>query len=77
MIDGVTPASFKPAQINGILWPTGLMPKLANNVPDMALSDRFRSWALQHNLGQAWAQIGRSPAGHLVTSLPHWQHLCC
>src|ERR1700730_8388843 len=28
MVPGVTPASFKPATINGLLWPTGTMPKL-------------------------------------------------
>src|SRR5438270_8833717 len=28
-LDGVTPASFAPDTINGILFPTGLMPKLA------------------------------------------------
>ncbi|HUQ95125.1 MAG TPA: DUF1501 domain-containing protein [Bryobacteraceae bacterium] len=71
MIDGVTPASFKPEMIKGIHWPTGLMPKLAANVPDMAIVRSVRSWALQHNLGQAWAQIGRSPAAALGDIAPN------
>jgi hypothetical protein len=71
MVDGVTPASFQPEMIGGINWPTGIMPNLAKNVPDMAIVRSVRSWALQHNLGQAWAQIGRSPAGALGDIAPN------
>jgi hypothetical protein len=71
MVDGVTPASFQPETINGILWPTGLLPKLAGNLPDLAIVRSVRSWALQHNLGQAWAQIGRSPAAALGDIAPN------
>src|SRR5260221_387861 len=28
MTDGVTPKSFAPETVNGILWPMGLLPKL-------------------------------------------------
>lgn len=70
-IDGVTPATFKPETINGVAWPTGLMPKLTNNLPDMAIVRTVRSWALQHNLAQAWAQIGRSPAAALGDIAPN------
>jgi hypothetical protein len=57
--------------ISGINWPTGLMPKLAANIPDMAIVRTVRSWALQHSLGQAWAQIGRSPAAALGDIAPN------
>src|SRR5690348_3273921 len=28
MVNGVTPASFAPDTINGVFWPTGLLPNL-------------------------------------------------
>ncbi len=71
VLNGVTPTSFNPETVNGILWPTGLMPKLATNLPDMAIVRSVRSWALQHNLAQAWAQIGRSPAAALGDIAPN------
>src|SRR5262249_35004195 len=71
VIDGTTPATFQPEIIGDINWPTGLMPNLAKNVPDMAIARSVRSWALQHNLGQAWAQIGRSPAAALGDIAPN------
>jgi hypothetical protein len=69
--DGVTPAAFAPETINGVVWPKGLMPKLADNLPDMAIIRSVRSWALQHTLGQAWLQIGRSPAAALGDIAPN------
>ena len=30
MVNGVTPAGFAPQSINGVLWPTGLLPKLGD-----------------------------------------------
>lgn len=71
VLDGTTPASFQPETINGVLFPTGLMPKLAQALPDYAIVRSLRSWALQHNLGQAWAQIGRSPAAALGDIAPN------
>ncbi|MBI3681439.1 MAG: DUF1501 domain-containing protein [Acidobacteria bacterium] len=70
-VDGVTPATFKPETINGIQWPAGLMPKLTQNLPDVALVRSVRAWALQHNLAQSWAQIGRSPAAALGDIAPN------
>lgn len=70
-LDGTTPASFKPETINGIQWPTGILPNLVNTLPDMAVVRSVRSWALQHQLGQAWAQIGRSPAAALGDIAPN------
>lgn len=71
VINGTTPGSLNPTTINGINWPAGLMPKLANNLKDIAIARSVRSWALQHNLGQAWAQIGRSPAAALGDIAPN------
>ncbi|MBM3737268.1 MAG: DUF1501 domain-containing protein [Acidobacteria bacterium] len=62
---------LKPETINGIAFPTGLMPKLAAAIPDYAIIRSARSWALQHNLGQAWVQIGRSPGAVLGDIAPN------
>src|SRR5437868_2727132 len=62
MVNGVTPASFAPDTVNGILWPTGLLPKLGRQLSDFAIVRSMRSHALVHTLGQTWVQIGRSPA---------------
>ncbi len=71
MVEGATPSSFNPAKVSGLDWPTGLLPKLAQNLPDMAIVRSMRSWALQHGLAQVWAQIGRSPAGALGDIAPN------
>jgi hypothetical protein len=71
MVNGVTPASFKPADINGIQWPTGLLPKLAQQLPNMAIVRSMRSWALVHSLAQTWSQIGRNPAAALGSIAPN------
>lgn len=70
-IDGVTPPQAKPETINGILWPTGILPKLAANVKDIAIVRSLRSWALVHGLAQTWTQIGRNPAAALGDIAPN------
>jgi hypothetical protein len=70
-LDGVTPASFAPDTINGIVFPTGLMPKLAGMVGDFAIVRSLQSWALVHSLAQTWTQIGRNPAGVLGNVSPN------
>ena len=70
-VNGVTPASFAPDTINGMLFPTGLMPKLAKQMGDIALVRSMRSWALVHSLAQTWTQIGRNPAGVLGNVSPN------
>jgi Protein of unknown function (DUF1501) len=62
---------LKPQTVQGIVWPTGIMPKLANQIGDLAVARSVRSWALQHNLAQSWAQIGRSPAAALGDIAPN------
>ncbi|HEY2013310.1 MAG TPA: DUF1501 domain-containing protein, partial [Bryobacteraceae bacterium] len=70
-IDGVTPAAFTPANTNGILFPTGLMPKLAASIGDFAIVRSLQAWALVHSLAQTWTQIGRNPAGVLGNVSPN------
>ncbi len=71
MLNGVTPASFKPATINGMLWPTGTMPKLGALLDNIAIVRSMRAAALVHGLGQNWVQIGRNPAAVLGNISPN------
>ena len=69
--DGVTPPAAKPETINGVVWPTGILPKLKNNLPDFAVVRSMRAWALVHGLAQTWTQIGRNPAAALGDIAPN------
>lgn len=71
VVNGVTPTSFKPETRNGILWPTGIMPKLFDAIPGMAIVRSVRAWALVHSLAQHWTQIGRSPVAALGEIAPN------
>src|SRR6202171_3105270 len=71
VVNGVTPASFMPQSNNGIMWPTGLMPKLGNMLGDFAIIRSMRAHGLVHTLGQTWTQIGRNPAAALGNIAPH------
>ena len=71
MINGVTPDTFNPTTINGILWPMGIMPKLGGMMNDFSIVRSMRAWALVHSLGQTWTQIGRNPAGVLGNISPN------
>jgi len=59
----VAPASFAPETIGGVVWPTGLMPKLGKQLSDFSIIRSLRSHALVHSLSQTWVQIGRNPTG--------------
>ncbi len=69
--NGVTPASYNPAMIGNINWPTGLMPKLADRLNNVALVRSMQAWALVHTLAQTWTQIGRNPAAALGNIAPN------
>ena len=58
-----TPANFTPATFNGVDWPSGLMPQLAQqlSLSRFALVRSCQAPALVHSLLQTWMQIGRSP----------------
>jgi hypothetical protein len=71
VVPGTTPASFNPETVNGLLWPTGLLPKLGNMTSKFALVRSMRSHALVHALAQTWTQIGRNPAAALGNIAPN------
>ncbi len=70
-INGVTPSSFAPASMNGLNWPTGLLPKMATRLNNVAIVHSMRAWALVHTLAQTWTQIGRNPAAALGNIAPN------
>ncbi len=71
MQEGSTPPSFAPETIRGVLWPTGLLPKLGEQLSDFAIVRSMRSRALVHSLCQSWVQIGRNPASTSADIAPH------
>jgi uncharacterized protein (DUF1501 family) len=70
-IQGTTPTSFSPDTANGVMFPTGLMPKLAGMMNQFAIVRSMQAWALVHSLAQTWTQIGRNPAGVLGNVSPN------
>ena len=70
-IDGVSPAGFKPEMIKGMNFNTGVFPKIAAQLDDVAVVRSVRAWAAQHTLSQTWVQIGRSPAAVLGDIAPN------
>lgn len=70
-VNGVTPERVAPAEINGILWPTGVLPNLANHIGKLAIVRSGQAWALVHSIAQTWTQIGRNPAAALGSIAPN------
>lgn len=70
-VGAFTPANYNPTPYDGVLWPQGLLPKLAAQMDDIALLRSVRPWVTQHQLGQDWIQIGRNPLGGLASIAPH------
>lgn len=68
---GVTPGWLAPERIGGTLWPMGLMPKLASHLGEITIIRSMRSWALVHEIGRAWLQVGRNPNAKEATIAPH------
>lgn len=73
LIPGVTPAAYNPDTINGVAFPTGLMPNLAKNLQngDFAIVRSMQAHALVHSLAQTWNMIGRNPAAALGNIAPN------
>src|SRR5262249_326130 len=71
VINGVTPSSFAPETVNGVLWPTGLLPNLGQRLGDFAIVRSMQAHALVHSLAQTWTQIGRNPAAALGNIAPN------
>jgi hypothetical protein len=70
-VSGTTPSDFNPTVINGINWPVGLMPKLAQQLPNIAIVRSMQAWATGHSISQNWVQIGRNPSGALGDIAPN------
>ena len=68
---GVTPTNLQPETINGIRFPVGLLPKIAEQLPHIAIVRSARAWAAVHGLAQTWTQIGRNPTSALGKIAPH------
>lgn len=71
VLNGVTPSNFNPATVSGVQWPTGLLPNLTKQLPNLAVVRSMHAHALVHSLGQAWTQIGRNPAAALGDIAPN------
>jgi hypothetical protein len=65
------PKSYNPTAYNGVMFPQGLMPKLAGQLDSIALVRSMRAWANVHGLMQQWVQIGRNPAVPTSKISPH------
>src|SRR5664279_3075226 len=61
----------KPDTINGLAFPTGLMPKLAAMTEDFAVARNVRAHAVVHSVSQTWVQIGRNPLAALGNIAPN------
>jgi hypothetical protein len=70
-INGTTPTTFSPTNVNGTAWPVGLMPRVGSHLGDLALVRSVTAHALVHSLAQTWTQIGRSPVQALGDVAPN------
>lgn len=66
-----TPSFFNPTSYDGIRFPQGLMPKLAEQMDSIALVRSIKPWALVHELSRQWLLIGRNPVSGLSKIAPH------
>jgi hypothetical protein len=69
--NSATPAAANPDTVNGIKWPTGILPNLAGMLGDIAIIRSAQAHALVHSLGQTWVQIGRNPVAALGNIAPN------
>jgi hypothetical protein len=68
-----TPANFTPATVNGLDWPTGLLPNLGTQLSQnrLAVVRSCQAPALVHSLLQTWTQTGRSPTSATGSIAPN------
>jgi hypothetical protein len=66
-----TPADFTPTTYNGMLFPQGLLPGLAEQLNKLAIIRSVRAPALVHQLQETWVQIARSPSSALGKIAPN------
>ena len=65
------PANFNPTTYDGMAFPQGLFPKLAEQIEHVALMRSVKPWVVVHQLGQDWVEIGRNPISGLSRIAPH------
>ena len=76
VLNGTTPSKFNPTMINGVNWPTGIMPQMGQQLNNMVLVRSMQSHALVHSLSQHWTQIGRNPSAALGNIAPNIGSVC-
>jgi hypothetical protein len=65
------PAAFAPTTYDGMAFPQGLFPKLAEQIDQVALLRSVKPWVVVHELGQNWVELGRNPISGLSRIAPH------
>ncbi len=76
VLNGTTPSKFNPTMINGVNWPTGILPQMGQQLNNMVLVRSMQSHALVHSLSQHWTQIGRNPSAALGNIAPNIGSVC-
>ena len=71
VVNGTTPAAFNPTIVNGTNWPMGILPKMGQQLGNIAIVRSMNAWALVHSLAQHWTQIGRNPSAALGNISPN------
>jgi hypothetical protein len=66
-----TPREFSPVEHGSIVWPRGIMPRLADQLQNLAVLRSVKAWASVHELSRNWIQINRSPTSGLARIAPH------
>lgn len=66
-----TPGFLAPTSFGDIRWPQGLMPKLGEQLQQIALVRSIKPWATAHDLARNWLMIGRNPISGLAKIAPH------
>jgi hypothetical protein len=66
-----TPPALAPTSYNGLRFPRGLLPTLAEQIDSLAFVRSMKAWANVHGLAQTWVQIGRNPTSGSSKIAPH------
>jgi hypothetical protein len=66
-----TPSDFAPTSYGDVRWPQGLLPKTGEHLQSLSIVRCGLSWVAVHQLGQAWSQVARNPAGLSGSIAPH------
>ncbi|HLH38462.1 MAG TPA: DUF1501 domain-containing protein [Bryobacteraceae bacterium] len=69
--NAATPSQIAAETVNGLQWPTGILPNIGTHLGDIAIIRSLQAHALVHSLGQTWVQIGRNPAAALGNIAPN------